>query len=87
MDDKELDELLKKADYMYLSNDNQLSFGTFITSARKRGISIKKENVINCLIKNTSSFCEFVYDNYEYDGKEYITFYNKNGNTLDLKVK
>ena len=81
MDDKELDELLKNADYMYLSNGEQLNFGYFITGVKIRG------KIVKCLLKNTSSFCEFVYDDYEYDGKEWITFYNKNGNMLDLKVK
>ena len=90
MDDKELDELLKNAEFMYLSNKNELSFGTFIDHASRYNISLKgksKDNVITCSLKDRVSFCEFAYDDYEYDGKEYITFYNKNGNTLDLKVK
>ena len=86
MNDKELKELLENANFMYLSNKNQLSFGAFIKGANKGNISIKQKDVIICYL-NTSSFCEFAYDDYEYDGKEYITFYNKNGNTLDLKVK
>lgn len=89
MDDKELDELLKKAEFMYLSNKNELSFGTFIDHASRYNISLKgksKDNVITCALKDGVSFCEFAYNDYEYDGKEWIAFYNKNGNRLSLKV-